>query len=83
MRAGQADPYLWICLPCRDWWIFLFGNGNLSLLFADVPVKSWKGDKKDYADQVFNTLDVGVEVNECVQRFNHATGNHILTCQLA
>ena len=45
---------------------FLFADLNFFLFFVNIGVKGREGDKKGNADQIFNALDVGVEINHCV-----------------
>ncbi len=61
----------------------LLAHRHRSLLLVDVLEEDRKGDEEGDADQVFNTLDVRVIVDQGVQGFHHAGGQHVLAGQFA
>ena len=45
-----------------------------AFLFVDILEEHRKSDEEGYADQIFDTLDVGIEINHGVQWFHHPGG---------
>ena len=53
------------------------------LLLVHIGEEDWEGNKEGDTDQIFNSLDVGVVINQGVERSDHADGYHVLPYQLA
>lgn len=61
---------------------FSHRGGGFRFPFVDILIKHGEGDKENDTDNVFNPFDMRIEINQGVQRLNHAAGQQILVNKL-
>ena len=73
----------WSCGLIRRILFALLAHRHRSLLLVDVLEEDREGDEEGDTDQIFNALDVRVVIDQGVQGFHHAGGQHVLSRQFA
>ncbi len=57
-------------------------HSDRCLLLIDILEEYGECDKEGNTDDIFNSFDVGVKINQGVNGSDHAAGDQVLSCQL-